>query len=163
MTASLVHVREIVAVLDHETRLASELHQALLSQRAAVASADGPRVNDSVDAVGRALHMLDAARRQRTALLERLDGRTLADFATTAEPNDRAELEAARARLRGVAEDVTRAAGINRQVLRRSMEAGEAFLQELFASVGGPAACYRPDENPDAGRQSAGVLLNRTA
>jgi hypothetical protein len=50
---------------------------------------------------------------------------------------------------------------VNRAVLKRSIEAGEAFLMELFASVAGPATSYATEDHRDPAPRAPGVLLDR--
>jgi hypothetical protein len=155
-------VRALTAALAAEAGLAGELAGALVRQRLAVAKADVAQVNATVDEVARLLYLLDQSRRRREPLLGSPGGADArAALLAGATPAERAALDAARDALRAAAAQVTRAATINRTVLRRSIEAGQAFLMELFATVSGPATSYAHDDPRDAGPPVPGVLLDR--
>ena len=64
---------------------------------------------------------------------------------------------------RGVAmpEETAREAAVNRTVLKRTVEAGEAFLQALFTGVSEPQTVYRAGERRED--DGSGFLLDRTA
>jgi len=65
---------ELTALLVHEHRLIEDLRQALLHQRAGVATNDAALIDASVGAVGRTLLTIDAARRCRTGSSPRSRG-----------------------------------------------------------------------------------------
>jgi len=152
-------------VLLREAQLATELRDELLRQRAAVAAADTAAVDRGSDALSRVLLGLDEARRRRGELLEALTGdanvpldRLEAQFGGALPP----ALESARRTLRRAATDAAREATINRGVLRRAVDAGEAFLQDLFSGGAPQAPTYGATPTaptpPPAGR-----ILDRTA
>jgi hypothetical protein len=121
-------------------------------------------VNESVDAVGRILLTLTQARDRRTELVTALTGdpslpldRLHGVLGVTAS----GDFERARGALRQAAEGAAREAAINRGVLRRALEAGEAFLQELFSSTAGPAPVYGPREARAESGSGPAVLVNR--
>jgi hypothetical protein len=155
-------VDALTQALHAETELVDELNDHLRRQRAGVAADDVAAVDDSVDAIGRVLHALAAARGRRashvfelcgdeTMPLDRLN-EWLGEFAGP-------DFDAARAALRHAAAETAREAAINRKVLERATADGEAFLQELFSSVAGPEI-YGPIETGDA---AGPVMLNRRA
>jgi hypothetical protein len=69
-------------------------------------------------------------------------------------------LAVSRKRLRDAAAAVAREVAINRDVLQRAVESGEAFLQALFSSTGLATPVYGTGEKDES---PAGVLLNRRA
>ncbi len=156
--------RDLARVLEREAAAVLELREALLRQRAGVARDATEAVNASSDDVGRVLVALEAARRTRAGLL--------APFAAPDEPPMAAlerlfggalpePLAAARRELRAAAEAAQREAVVNRTVLRRTIESGEAFLQALFSNVAEPEPTYRAGDRPDDG--GPGFLLDRKA
>jgi hypothetical protein len=159
-------LQELAAELERETALVEQLRDALVQQRAGVAASSAEAVEASVDAVGRILLTLEEARRRRAALVGALagDGPPALDRIEAAlRAPLPATLEQARARLRRAAREVTMETAINREVLRRALEAGEAFLQELFSSADAPAPVYHAPDAGEPKRTAAGVLLDRKA
>lgn len=159
-----VRVGELVGALQQELRLIEELRQALLRQRAGVAADDAQAIESSVHAIGRTLLTLEEARRRRgtlTALVAGRPGVALADLEQHlgALP---AGLVAAREAVRRGAEATALDVAINQTVLRRALEAGDAFLQQLFSSTGDPMPVYAPGPRAGEARPS-GLILNRTA
>jgi len=154
----------LAAALEREAALAEQLDSALERQRAAVAKNAPEAVHASCDDIGRVLGALEEARRQRSTLLGAMCGgeeATLEGLARRRGGVLPAALEGARARLRASAERVTRQAATNRELLRRCMANGEAYLQALFASVVRPDPTYHAGEKRDEG--SPGFLLDRKA
>jgi len=149
--------------LRREAATAEELREALIRQRAGVAADSAGAVHASCDDIARILVALDSARRHRVERLESLipaRPATLealaAELGGTLPPG----LSDAAQALRRAAGSAAREAAVNRTVLQRTVEAGEAFLQALFAGTGEPDAVYRAGERRDDG---AGFLLDRTA
>ena len=156
---------ELTAALVHEHRLIEELREALVRQRAGVAADDPAAIEHSVHAIGRTLLTLDEARRRRVSLTALVGGRagaTLADLDATVEALP-ASFAAAREAVRRAAEATARDVAINQTVLRRALEAGDAFLQQLFSSASDPMPVYAPGPRPTETRPGGGLLLNRTA
>jgi hypothetical protein len=155
---------DLVRALTRETDACRELREALLRQRAGVAADATGDVHASCDDIARILVTLEQAKRHRAAVLAAaarehpptLDGLTSAFDGTLPAPL----AEAAQA-LRREAEGAAREASVNRVVLQRTVEAGEAFLQALFTGTAAPDAVYRPGERRDD--DGAGFLLDRTA
>jgi hypothetical protein len=107
--------------------------------------------------------MIEEARRHRDDLTSVLGGgRPLnlneLDLAIPRSMLD--DLSDARVQLRTAANGVAREVAINDLVVRRALDAGEAFIQVLFSNVTGPPATY---EGGVGALESAGggVLLNR--
>jgi hypothetical protein len=130
---------ELVRSLLHEARLVGELRAILLRQRDAVAADDGAALEAAVQEIGRALMTLGEARRYRMGLLTALgvDSPSLAEVIGYLPPADRPRFQAAREHLRAVAQATFRDLTINQAVLRRVMESGERFLQQLFGGANG--------------------------
>lgn len=155
---------ELTRALEREVATVSELREALVRQRAGVATDAVESVHAACDDVARLLVAIEAARRHRVMRLESLsvsgDARleTLELALGHALPTPLAE---ARAALRHEAAAAAREAGINRVVLQRTVEAGEAFLQALFSNAGGPDPVYRAGERRED--DGAGLMLDRTA
>ncbi|HEU4587345.1 MAG TPA: flagellar export chaperone FlgN [Gemmatimonadales bacterium] len=156
---------ELRAALERELHLIEHLRQALLRQRAGVAADDAEAIDASVQAVGRTLLTLDEARRHRAAIVGSVLGSedaSLADLEQQVGGALPASLVAAREAVRRAADAAAREIAINQQVLRRALEAGDAFLQQLFASAADPMPVYSPSARA-AEPRSSGLLLNRTA
>ena len=122
-------------------------------------------IESSVHAIGRTLLTLEEARRRRgtlTALVAGRPGVALADLEQHlgALP---AGLVAAREAVRRGAEATALDVAINQTVLRRALEAGDAFLQQLFSSTGRPDAGLRARVPVPAEARPSGLILNRTA
>jgi len=150
--------------LARETQAVHELREALVRQRDGVARDSIPTVHGSCDDIGRLLVTLDSSRRHRTALLAELvpgPDPTLDALASAMGTSFPAELSEARVALRREAEAAAREAAVNRVVLQRTVEAGEAFLQALFAGAGGQDPVYRLGEKRDD--DGSGHLLDRKA
>ena len=163
--ASTLRMGDLAQALLYEANVIEELRQALLRQRAGVAADDAEQVETSIHAMGRTLLTLEEARRRRGALtalisgsdptpLEKLEGM----FGGILPP----ELENARSKVKRAALATAQDVAINQHILRRALEAGDAFLQRLFSMTGDPAPSYQRHDAPaDAPR--AGLILNRTA
>lgn len=166
-TEGTVHRRldELTGALAHELRLIDDLRQALMRQREAVASDDPEAIESSVHAIGRTLLTLEEARRRRGALIALIAGNSsiaLADLETHLGFSVPDDFVAAREAVRRAAEATSRELAINQAILRRALEAGDAFLQQLFSSTADPMPAYTPGPRPPEQR-SGGFLLNRTA
>jgi len=152
-------------MLLHEAELATLLRDELLRQRAAVAAGDTAAVDRSSDATSRILLGLDEARERRMAVIAELTGdpkAPLDHLATLLGQPLPTALESARLTLREAATNAAREASVNRVVLRRAVEAGEAFLQDLF-SGGAPQAPTYAAKPAHATPPPAGRLLDRKA
>jgi hypothetical protein len=163
-SVSHAQLLELAGALSREAAVVRELGEALAWQRQAVAGSRPDDLNAAVDAIGRILLTLDEARRGRAAALAALCGETpepvarLEDAIAGPLPE---ELTRARADLEAAARAVAHEVAINRSVLRRAVETGEAFLQALFSSAGLPPAAYAPGERAE--EPPAGLLLDRRA
>jgi hypothetical protein len=143
--APSARLSDLAGALVQEQRLIEELRQALLRQRAGVATGDPELIDGSVYVIARTLLTLEEARRHRASLTAAVIGRpgvTLSDLESFVGALP-APLLAAREAVRRVAEATAHDLAINQRVLRRALEAGDAFLQQLFSSAsdsrpGGP-------------------------
>lgn len=154
---------ELASAFDHEAALARQLREALVRQRAGVARNRPDDVHASCDDMGRVIVALEHARARRARVLESLTGRpdtAWEGLVEALEGRVPESLARSRARLRADAEAVAREAGTNREVLRRGVESGEAFLQALFSNVAASDATYRPAEGDDG---APGFLVDRKA
>ncbi len=158
--------RELAECLEEEARLVEALRDALLQQRAAVAADRPEAIQAGVEEMARILLALAETRRRRSERLADLCG----DGAT---PMDRVAdilgvplppaVESARLHLRRLASDTAREAAINREVLRRAIEAGDAFIQQLFSGAAPPSTAYGSAEARRGEGPRRGFLLNRRA
>jgi hypothetical protein len=156
-------LQELTASLQGEARLIEELGAALERQRGGVAADDAAAIETSVQAVSRTLLTLEAARRRRVELTEHLAGREGAGLDELERELGRAlpaPLVQAREAVRRAAAAVQRQAAINQTVLRRALDAADAYLQALFSGAAEPSPVYQAAARPAEHRPS-GVLLNR--
>jgi hypothetical protein len=154
----------LTRALVREAEAVRELHEALVRQREGVAADAIEVVQGSCDDIARLLVTLDGAKRSRMGILQRLvpdEPGSLEAVAAMCGGSLPPALAEASATLRRVAADAAREAGVNRVVLQRTVEAGEAFLQALFAGAGDPDPVYRAGERRDD--DGSGFLLDRTA
>ncbi len=154
---------DLAAALIQEHRLIEELREALVRQRAGVATGDSELIDGSVSAIARTLLTLEEARRRRASLTSALMGRpglALSDLElfVGALP---APLLAAREAVRRAVEATAHDLAINRRALRRALEAGDAFRQQLFSSVADTMGAPIPSLPPADSRPS-GPFLDRT-
>jgi hypothetical protein len=155
---------DLAAALIQEHRLIEELREALVRQRAGVATGDSELIDGSEYAIARTLLTREEARRRRGSLTAALMGRpglALSDLElfVGALP---APLLAAREAVRRAVEATAHDLAINRRVLRRALEAGDAFRQQLFSSVSDTMGAPIPSL-PPAGSRLSGPFLDRTA
>ena len=158
-------LKHLATALHEEAGLVERLHDILLEQRTAVAADDAAGVNAAVDDLGRLLLTLEQARRTRSQLVDAVAGRhgvsldELEPLLPFALPRP---VVLAQAELRTAAERAAHAARINHRILRRAVEAGDAFLQELFGTAV-PVPAYLPADRPATVPRGPSLLLNRTA
>jgi len=153
----------LTQVLAREAKAASELREALIRQRAGVAADSSGAVHASCDDIARVLVALDASRRHRATLLAALvpgPAPTLVALTERLGGTLPPALADAAQALRAAAKSAAQEAGINRTVLQRTVEAGEAFLQALFSGTGDADAFYHAGDRREDG---AGFLLDRRA
>lgn len=120
--------------LGTEARLLRELCQVLRDQRDGIAAEDMDSINDSIHAVHRVLLTLGEARLRRRTLVQALTGRddvplealedALGDVATGA-------VQEARDDVRAVAAELVRDLSLNRRILDRAIQTGEAHVRVL--------------------------------
>jgi hypothetical protein len=136
--ATSARLSDLAGALVQEQRLIEELRQALLRQRAGVATGDPELIDGSVYAIARTLLTLEEARRRRASLTAAVIGRpgvvALSDLESFVGVLP-VPLLAAREAVRRAAEATAHDLAINQRVLHRALEAGDAFLQQLFSSV----------------------------
>jgi hypothetical protein len=165
-STALGRLADLADALLYEAGVIEELRQALLSQRAGVAADDPDLVESSIHAMSRTLLTLDEAKRRRSALTALIAGgdptpiERLEHLLGGVLPR---EVEEARAMVKHSALLAAQDVAINQHILRRAMEAGDVFLQRLFAMAGGPAAGYQRGERPTESAPQSGLILNRTA
>lgn len=162
VTGTPATIQELVRELERESSVIEALHGALLAQRAAVAADDPQGVDASVHAIGRAMLTLQEARRQRTVLTERLAGEAipLARLDHLPAAQGAPGLLAARDALQRAARTTLSDLMINQRILQGALDAGDAFIQHLFAAAAPLDSSYRPGLDPAAAPEP-GVLLNR--
>lgn len=155
---------ELTRALDHETGLVRELCEALVRQRAGVASGAPEAIHAGAEDIGRILFTIEEARRTRRELVDSLTGNPEAPLERvesafgTAVP---VTFTQRRRALRLAADQAMREATINRSVLRHALEAGEAYLQALFSSPDALESYGPPDRREDSA--ATGMILNRRA
>jgi hypothetical protein len=159
-------IQDLVETLRREEGHVRALRDSLIRQRGAIAKGEAEAVNASADEIGRILLACDAARAERMRIVGELTG-------MAPPPLDRLEeilgiplpepLERERTALRRAARDVAREASLNRTVIARAIETGEAFLQAIFSSSGDPPAGYGPDAQSGPGGEGPGFFCNRKA
>jgi hypothetical protein len=125
-----------LAILERQEGLLAELAEVLVRQRGAVARDHAGDVNASADDAQRLLAALDESRHRAAEL--------------GAPASGSAALDAARDRVRAAARTASREAGINGELLRRSLAAGQEFLQHLFSTLHGERSGYGPSETRPA-------------
>lgn len=158
---------DLAATLSQEARLLDELREALLQQRAGVASNDAAVVEGSIQMMGRTLLTLGEARQRREALICRLAGQpvsspSISDLEELLSQPLPEDVQTARAAARRSGAAVAREVAINHHVVRRALEAGEAFIQLLFSSVADPNPAYMPShKNGGDTSPTGGLLLNK--
>lgn len=160
-------MEDLAAAVEREAGLTAQLRDALSRQRASVAMDDVAAVLASCDEVSRLLLTLEESRRSRARAMQRLTGDaagTLTGLEQSAGAPLSARLLDAREALREAAGQTAMEAAVNHTVLRRAVEAGEAFLQALFSTTAEPQSVYRTGERKDeSGGAGAGWLLDRKA
>ncbi len=165
--SSTIRMGDLAQALLYEANVIEELRQALLRQRAGVAADDAEQVESSIHAMGRTLLTLEEARRRRGALTALISGsdptpieKLEVMFGGVLPP----ELENARSKVKRAALATAQEVAINQHILRRALEAGDAFLQRLFSMAADPAPSYqRKDSAPEAASARSGLILNRMA
>ncbi|MBI5170864.1 MAG: hypothetical protein HZA61_15350 [Candidatus Eisenbacteria bacterium] len=159
-----VALAELTRALERETGTVRELREALLRQRAGVAADSAGAVNESCDDIARLLVAIEAAKRHRAMRIEAVSpegGVPLDSLERVLGPALPESLVRARAELRREAQATAREAAVNRTVLARTVEAGEAFLQALFSGANTLEPVYRAGERRE--EDGAGHLFDRKA
>jgi hypothetical protein len=147
---------DLAGALVQEQRLIEELRQALLRQRAGMATGDPESIDRSDYAIARARLTLDEARRRRASLATAVVGRpgvALSDLESFVGVLP-APLFAAREAVHRTAEVTVQDLAINQRMSRQALEAGDAFLQQLFSSAVDHHRRAHPDLRPADSRPS---------
>ncbi len=159
-----------IASLSHamkdEAGVMWQLRDAMVRQRAGVATDDNEEIDASVQDLGRTLFTLAEARKRTASVMSYLTGDEelpLAQLELHLGTPLPLGLETARAEIRLAAQSVAHEAAINRTVLQKAREAADTFLQELFSSGSAPDAVYHPRDRGEDGTGGPGLLFNRTA
>ena len=158
-------VAGLIRGLAAEVTLLRELRAALLEQRDALARDNAGDLELVVQQIGRTLVALRETRRLRATLLEAVTGArqtALADAGASLEPPQAAAFEAACRELHYAAVAAHRELDINQAVLRRAIETGEQYLQQVLTAPVGTAtpASYAAG---DAAPVGSGLFLNQRA
>jgi hypothetical protein len=160
------HLSALAGAMADEAQLISDLRETLLRQREGVALSDVDAIEGSIHALGRTLFTLDEARRRRTAITAALtgqDGLSCHELESSLGHPLPEPVAAARLAIQRAALQATEDVAVNQQVLKRALEAGETFLQQLFATAGDPLPTYQAGEARQDAVPMTGVLINRTA
>jgi hypothetical protein len=148
---------DLAGALIQEQRLIEELRQALLRQRAGMASGDPVLIDESVYAIARSLLTLEEARRRRraslTAAVMGRPGVALSDLESFVGVLP-APLLVAREAVRRAAEATAHDLAINQRVVCQALEADDAFIQQLFSSASDTMAVPIPSLRPADSRPS---------
>jgi hypothetical protein len=133
--ATSAWLTDLAGALVQEQRLIEELRQTLLRQRASMATGD-PELIDGTDyAIARTRLTLEEARRHRASLATAVVGRpgvALSDLESFVGVLP-APLLAAREAVHRAAEVTAQDLAVNQRMAREALEAGDAFLQQLFS------------------------------
>ena len=155
--------KDLAAAIAQEARLLGSLRESLLEQRAGVAHNQRDTIEKSVEAISRGLLTLEEARRRRAALLALVsegEASTMGELERRLGPAFPPALTEVRGALRDAAQGLAREVAINQHILRKALQAGDAFLQRLFSSATAPSPVYGASER--AAGPAGGLLLNRT-
>ena len=154
--ATSARLTDLAGALVQEERLIEELRQALLRQRAGMATGDLESIDGSDYAIARTRLTLDEARRRRASLATAVVGRpgvALSDLESFVGVLP-APLHAAREAVHRAAEVTAQDLAINQRMIRQALEAGDAFLQQLFSSAAENHRRAHPDLRPAGSRPS---------
>jgi hypothetical protein len=143
-----------------EADLLRDLRRALIAQRGALGTDDTTALEEVVNQIGRTLLTIREARRQRNLLAEMVAGAPQATLTQVASGLSPAEAPGFKERCRVLHElavVVSRELTINQAVIRRAIESGEQYLQQLLTV---PAPDGYPGRPADG---QSGLLLNQRA
>jgi hypothetical protein len=144
-----------------EVALLEALARGLIDQRNAIAADDTAGLEQLVQQLSRTLLTLREARRQRRVLTEMVTGDAEATLGAlmSSLPPDASPLVGQLCReLRDRAHGANRELTINQTVIRRAIQSGERFLQQLLTAPN--LEGYREQKSPDL---PGGLLLNERA
>jgi hypothetical protein len=154
----------LVDTLRAERRLVDELYSSMVRQREAIANDDVQALDDSVFALQRQLLTLGEARSRRRALTIKLgcDADTApAHLSDALGSQSTSDLVDAAMALATSARALSREVGVNQQILKQGVAAGEEFFRRL-AAVAAPVATGYPDTGTVPTAATPG-FLNRHA
>jgi hypothetical protein len=162
--ASVPTAEVLAEALASEGRLIEELINIMRRQRSAVAVDDLQGVDDSVFATHRVLVTLGEARRRRRTLNRMLGERediSIDALDDVLGPRMTDALRSVRETLQLSAQALSREVALNRQVLRKALASGDAYVRTL---AGVPAAMtYGARSLPMESAPPGGTLINRRA
>jgi FlgN protein len=165
VTTELPSSTEVAVGLRHgletEGGLLKDLRGALREQRDALARDDAPALEAIVHQIGRTLLAIRETRRHRSALIAAVTGSSDAPLSAAIgllRPPEAEPVEALCRELHQAAMAASRELAINQSVLRRAIQTGEQFLQQMLtAPVDGEGAGY------PAAASASGLLFNPRA
>jgi len=157
---------QLADTLLSEAKLLAELSATMQRQRDAVAVDDLDAIDDSVFCTHRVLATLGEARRRRRWLAQLLgesDDLSLSALAHFFNGNPPACVHTAAAHLADAARVLQRDVNVNRRVLRRAIEASDAYVRTL-CGISGPESAAYSDAPGRAGEGSpGGHIVDRRA
>jgi len=145
--------------LKTELALLDDLARGLVDQRSAIAADDTAALEQLVQQLSRTLLTLREARRQRRILVEMVTGDAesrLGELVTCLPEAPQVAILCRELQDRAVA--ANRELAINQTVIRRAIQSGERFLQQLLTAPN--LDSYRQQSDPPV---SGGLLLNQRA
>jgi hypothetical protein len=146
--------RSLAGALARETHLLEELAATLERQREHIANNTPQALEHNVMAISRILLSLEEARSGRLALT----AASGLDLATADDDALPPPVRRAREGLRAAARRVVEQLAINQRLLRQTLAAGDAYLQQLFSWAAGNGVSY--PAGPDAAPTT--LFLDRT-
>ena len=156
----------LTGTLEEESRLMRELTEALLKQRAAVASRDVETVDTETTHITRVLEEVGKTQARRQEMLRALGGdarSSLRDMESRTGVPLPPSVQHARAGLAQAAREANHQLVINDAVLRRAVETETDFLKTVFSSLEAESPSYRPRSHGAAEAGPGSVLLNKVA
>ncbi len=159
-------VQALARSLDDEAALLAELIETLLGQRGAVASGDLEQVFAGSERVTGTLLKLDRARSGRREILARGTGDPALPLADLEQRLGRPLPEAAvraRKHLRDAAGRAERELAINRAVLRRAQDAGDAQFHALLTWLERETPLYGPASGTSRGKERGALVVDKVA
>jgi hypothetical protein len=162
--SSVERLMDLSRILERETELATALKAALEQQRSGVAEGDQVSIHAGTDRIGELITGLQEARVHRRRLLAALgadDSLPLTRLESLLNAPLPTSVDRARARLAEAADGAGRELAINRTVLLRALENGEAFFHALFSLLGRETPSYDQPRARTARTSRTAVLVNK--